>query len=46
MHILSLGWLNARAASVVLDHWVADAVALVPLVVMLMLRTGAPSDDS
>ena len=39
--IATLGVLNARSMQATCNSWVADAVALVPLLVMLVLRTGA-----
>ena len=39
--IATLGMLSARSMQAVCNSWVADAVALVPLLVMLVLRTGA-----
>ncbi|CAL8461782.1 g1313 [Coccomyxa elongata] len=39
VHVVSFGNVSRTSTTVALDHWVSDAVALVPLLVMLILRT-------
>ena len=41
VHVVSFGTVSRTSTTAALDHWVSDAVALVPLLVMLILRTGA-----
>lgn len=41
VHVVSFGNVSRTSTTAALDHWVSDAVALVPLLVMLILRTGA-----
>lgn len=40
VHVASFGTVSRTSTTAALDHWVSDAVALVPLLVMLILRTG------
>ena len=41
VHVASFGTFSRNSTTTALNQWVADAVALVPLLVMLILRTGA-----
>ena len=40
VHVASFGFIDRTSTSTALNQWVSDAVALVPLLVMLILRTG------